>query len=206
MHHNNPASLTEAQRDEIRRSQCAPGAIKVTSKRALYTAYLYTNASGEPCARAFAGKAIKPAIRLRYRCDRSRASHIAEFAQRLEAAEDRKIERRAARNSGHQLKAGDVLSAMWGYEQTNIDYYEVTKLIGKTMVEVREIASERKGDAYMQGECTPVPGHYIGAPKRRKADGTCVRVDGIRRASKEEPTAYVGGRPLYRARRWTAYA
>ena len=171
MSHRNPASLTEAQRNEIRRAMLPAGAIRAAHKRGLWTVFLYTNPRGMICAAAFAGKAIKPAFRAGFTTEALRVQHCADFARRMERAEEEKRARRAARNSGHQLKAGDVLSSVWGYDQTNVDYYEVTRLIGKTMVEVRKIACESKADAWMQGEMVPVPGSYIGEPKRRKADG-----------------------------------
>jgi integrating conjugative element membrane protein (TIGR03745 family) len=64
----------------------------------------------------------------------------------------------------HGLKVGYVLSASWGYEQTNIDYYEVTALVGRRSVEVREIAQELKETGNMLGECRPTKGKFIGKP------------------------------------------
>lgn len=37
------------------------------------------------------------------------------------------------------IKVGDVFLALWGYEQTNASYYQVVRIAGKTMVEVRRI-------------------------------------------------------------------
>lgn len=50
---------------------------------------------------------------------------------------------RAISANRHDYKPGDVLSAVWGYEQTNVDYYEVTAITPGT-VTVRKIASEKK--------------------------------------------------------------
>lgn len=41
----------------------------------------------------------------------------------------------------HNFKTGDILYSSWGYDQTNINFYQVTKLVGKTMVELREVHS-----------------------------------------------------------------
>jgi len=71
----------------------------------------------------------------------------------------------------HSLNVGDILRASWGYDQTNIDYFQVTALVGKSMVEVREIGyATRNEDAYMQGTCTPAPGNFLenAKPLRRK--------------------------------------
>lgn len=40
------------------------------------------------------------------------------------------------------IKVGDVFYASWGYEQTNIDFFEVVALKGKTQVVIKEVALE----------------------------------------------------------------
>ena len=65
------------------------------------------------------------------------------------------------------VKVGDVFYNSWGYEQTNIDFYEVVKLRGKTQIVLRAIASEV---VEVLGFCStkvkPVKGswtkHYLG--------------------------------------------
>ena len=42
----------------------------------------------------------------------------------------------------NSLQIGSILYASWGYDQTNIDFYEVTKLIGRTTLELRELGQE----------------------------------------------------------------
>jgi hypothetical protein len=67
----------------------------------------------------------------------------------------------------HTLKVGDVLYSSWGYDQTNIDFYQVTRLVGKQSVEVREIASESTyEDRFMSSEKRARPGVFLaGDPK-----------------------------------------
>lgn len=38
-----------------------------------------------------------------------------------------------------KIKIGDIFSCSWGYEQTNIDFYIVVGLAGKTMVNLQKI-------------------------------------------------------------------
>jgi len=40
-----------------------------------------------------------------------------------------------------QLTEGSILCCSWGYDQTNIDFYQVVRLVGKTMCEVVKIES-----------------------------------------------------------------
>ena len=43
----------------------------------------------------------------------------------------------------HPLQIGSILYTSWGYEQTNIDFYQVIELIGTSTVVLREIAQEK---------------------------------------------------------------
>ncbi|HCB5058448.1 TPA: hypothetical protein M0F96_004014 [Salmonella enterica subsp. enterica serovar Paratyphi C] len=39
------------------------------------------------------------------------------------------------------VSVGDIFVASWGYEQTNVSFYQVISLHGKTTVTVREICA-----------------------------------------------------------------
>ena len=66
------------------------------------------------------------------------------------------------------MEIGTVLISKWGWEQTNIDFYEVVKITEKT-VTIRQIASkEVESDTSMSGYVIPDKGSYIGEPIRRK--------------------------------------
>lgn len=88
---------------------------------------------------------------------------------------------------------GDILRSMWGYEQTNIDYYEVTALIGKHTVEIREVSRQSEETQSMQGVCVPVPGAYIGEPMRKRADESgSVKINSFAWARKVEAKTVAG--------------
>lgn len=76
-----------------------------------------------------------------------------------------------------KLAVGDVLRASWGYDQTNVDYYEVIELVGKASVKVREIAQDKKEEGFMCGRTVPKPGEYCGAAKvfRVCSDGASIK-------------------------------
>ena len=63
---------------------------------------------------------------------------------------------------------GDILSSSWGYNQTNIDFYEIVGFT-KTMVKLRKIEKKRVGDRGTSLLVMPVPGRYKGPVLRRKA-------------------------------------
>jgi len=61
------------------------------------------------------------------------------------------------------VKVGDIFYNSWGYDQTNIDWYQVTALTksGKS-VKVRPIAGKIKETGFMSGESSPVKGKFTG--------------------------------------------
>ena len=40
------------------------------------------------------------------------------------------------------IQVGDLFVSQWGYEQTNVTFFQVVKLLGKTSVRVREVIPE----------------------------------------------------------------
>lgn len=135
------------------------------------------------------------------------AEYLEKHQARAREQAERKAEQAAKRAAGHKLQVGDVLRSSWGYDQTNIDFYEVTKLIGKRMVEIRELSQEREATEWAQGKCVPVPGAYIGEPMRKTVSdsGDSVRIASYAGAYKIEPTM-VAGVKVYPVSHWTAYA
>ena len=55
---------------------------------------------------------------------------------------------------------GDILYHSWGWEQTNIDYYQIVK-VTKASVVLREIAQDKEYTHDMSGMCSPVPNEFI---------------------------------------------
>lgn len=68
----------------------------------------------------------------------------------------------------HTLTVGQILESMWGYDQTNVDFYEVVK-VTRTTVVVRKLRAEAvEQRAHMSSTVTPNPEDYAGEPFRRK--------------------------------------
>lgn len=68
------------------------------------------------------------------------------------------------------LKAGDILSSAWGYDQTNYDFYEVIKVSGKfaTLRHLEQVNSWKNDNpAELVGTTVPIPGKYQGKEFRR---------------------------------------
>jgi hypothetical protein len=194
-----PIEPTEAVKQAERwRDQANPDREKVIAPD--YSGVVYLFDKNGPCLCAYRGRAKKPALLVRYKTEERRDEAAAEFLNGTmkRKANSRKAEERA-------LKVGDVLRSMWGYEQTNIDYYLVTRLVGKCSVEIVEIGRQSLSDEYLQGTCIPNPENVIGTPFTKRVNGNYVRISSFQSASKVEPTVIAGAK-IYNADRWTAYA
>jgi hypothetical protein len=65
------------------------------------------------------------------------------------------------------FKIGDILTSTWGYEQTNVDFYEVVGTTAKT-TEIRKLRKAVLERGSMEGTCFPIMDGYEGGPIRRK--------------------------------------
>lgn len=168
-------------------------------------AYLYERGD-VPYAVGFAGKAQKPTFHYRFKDADRRAEFVNAWGDRLIGAAQARDERSQARKAfQHSLEVGDILRASWGYDQTNIDFYEVIAVNGKA-VTIREIAQQKQETGYMSGDCVPVPGNYTGKPMRKLVQaGNCVKIESFAYARKIEAKT-VGGVKVFPVSNWTAYA
>ena len=60
----------------------------------------------------------------------------------------------------HNLKIGDILWTSWGWEQTNIDWWEVVAVPSGKSVKVRQLNDHVVEAGFMSGPSTPVIGSY----------------------------------------------
>jgi len=118
-------------------------------------------------AMGFSGKKAKYDFYYHFQTIEQRHEFITKWENRLKAIAKSKQERKEKRLAPSTLKEGAILYSSWGYEQTNIDFYQVTKVIGSRSVEIRELAQERTPTAWEQGETMPKPGVFIGEPMRK---------------------------------------
>jgi hypothetical protein len=187
------------------------GSSKISSK--IGEAVVYVSAkNGAFYAIGYRGKAERPAFNYRFRSEARRAAYVAEFfadvAASVKAKEERKAAKKAALAGPNPLQVGDVLRSSWGYDQTNIDYYEVVELVGKRSVKIREIGGEAIETGFMSGISTPKPGSYIGPAvvKRVDENGSAkVRNFGVW-ALKMEPIKVAGKPVAYATSNWSSYA
>jgi len=159
--------------------------------------YVYTNAKGQLCAIGFHGRAQKPDFNYRYSNEDKRAQAVARFIESRQAHANAQANYKAQRNQPSKLRIGDILVSSWGYDQTNIDFYEVTATRGERTVEIRKIAQTQEPTEWAQGIATPRPGEYLTQPQTyRVTYGESVTIASYASARKWD------GRP----RRYSSYA
>lgn len=115
---------------------------------------------------------------IRFRSMERLAEYCGEWISNKEKIAAYEAERKAKKaelmkSMNHPFKIGQVLYDSWGWEQTNIDFYEIVEIKNKSIV-IREIASKyapsenQKGISSMAAYVEPVPGAYVGEPQLKK--------------------------------------
>jgi hypothetical protein len=118
--------------------------------------YTY-EANGVCYGLAFRGSAMRPEWHYRFRSVERRDEQITTWLQGLEASQARKDAEQAARRVWTPTtKPGDILVRSWGYDQTNVDFYVVTRVRGRA-VWLRTLAhTEIEATQSMAGYVSPL--------------------------------------------------
>jgi hypothetical protein len=170
--------------------------------------YRHTDSLGRPAARGFKGRAIKPSFNYYFANEAAREQYIKIWLQEVRLTVEAKRQRQAQKATfRHSLKVGDILVCCWGYDQTNVDYYEVVHVAGKNTVDIRETAQDSAFDSYrMTDRCVPAPGRYVGAAMRKRVqEGNRIRIESYACAVPLEYTT-VAGKRVYQPRSFSSYA
>jgi hypothetical protein len=183
------------------------GSIKIADKKSTAVAYIYER-NGKVYGMVFVGKQQKPLWHYRFRDAADRAKRIAGQFSTTAASEKQRTEYREAsraKDKAAVFKVGDVFRHSWGYEQTNVDYYQVVGVKGRYAT-VRQINSEGNEEGFMSGKCVPVLGSFKGEEKRCLMKDGRITVDSYgAQAYFVEPTM-VAGMPIYPGSYYSYYA
>lgn len=132
--------------------------------------------NGVPYAIAFHGSAAKPDWHHRFRSIEQRAQHIANYLEGRRQRAATMAARKAERCKPHDYKPGDILASSWGYDQTNVDFYEVIEVTERTIV-VRQVAQECvEGSGGPSEKVVPVPAKYVGEPVKKVVNNGGVKM------------------------------
>lgn len=181
------------------------GSVKVADKASDAIAYFYDAGNGKPAVQVYFGKQNKPVLHCYFIKAAQREARVtALFSARRQALQTQR-ERTAARTAWvNTYKVGDIFRTNWGYEQTNVEFFECTDVRGKHVV-LRELAQDRSVSGMgMQGSCVPLPGQYVGEPLRRLAQERGIKIDTCRTAWIVEGKTVAGIRVIEPST-WTAY-
>lgn len=119
------------------------GALKIVPKSGVGVAYIVKNwgPRSVTLAKLFVGNSGKPALFATFKNESRAFEHIAEMFTNIEQHKQSVTRRRAESNAGHSLKVGDVITNSWGYDQTNVDWYVITRT-SHNFVWLREICAD----------------------------------------------------------------
>lgn len=121
--------------------------------------------NGKFYAKVFNNNAKKEWNRQKYyysfKNEQSRNEWIMEFVNEQKSREEQMAKWKAEKAiTVNPAKVGDILYSSWGYEQTNIDFYQVIEVKGKSIV-IREIGASYKETGYMSGDKSALKDHFL---------------------------------------------
>jgi len=150
------------------------------------TIFVKTDDKGRPILKMFYGNATKPKENFFFRTVEQREKYIAEKVEIRKARKESKIKYKEEQNKARELAVGDILVSSWGYEQTNVDFYQVIALAGKASVSIRPINASSVGGGWdMTDYVEPVKDSFKGEAFTKKVTfGTMIKINSFMTASK----------------------
>ena len=191
--------VDEVMRNTMDRSFYIPkNSIEIKNGDAV--AYTYSM-DGKPIAMGFYGKTKKPIFHYRFKSPEKMQEYIEKFFSDRKEHFVRKAEAKAKRLSAGQemannAKVGDIYSSMWGYDQTNIDFYQIVAKKGKMSFMLQKIGSiVSSNNGYGAEYVMPNPEHTKGEPMLKRMTEYGFNINSFATASpwdgkEEEQTAY----------------
>ena len=128
---------------------------------------------GRPSAIGFTGTKGKPDFYYYFKDETRRETYINKFIeeqkQKLEYKAERKAKKQAPAIHVLPYKPGDIIYNSWGYDQTNVDFYQVVRCT-KSSVFIRQIKGEFASSAGcdMAAYVTPLKNEFTGEEIRKK--------------------------------------
>lgn len=153
--------------------------------------YIGKTARGAVHIVAFHGKAQKPAINETWRRPEGAAKRVADYLGNLRARATYKAEQKAKRAAFvHNVQVGDIYRTSWGYDQTNVEFFEVVEVRGKYAI-LREIACAVGEQGGPSERVVPQSGAFLepryagddqGLPIRRLIQEGRIKISDVRTA------------------------
>lgn len=143
------------------------------------TLYVYETTNGKPCLISFWGTSAKPDQHHSYRTDEQRNAAILRWRESVESSVKFRADRKAtAAATPNPFKVGDIVNTSWGYDQTNVDFYIVTRR-SDGCVWVRAIVQDSEATGWCQERVWPkMPIEMVGPEMRCRVIGGHFSVKG----------------------------
>ena len=116
----------------------------------------------------------KALFNYRFKSPERMAEYCSEWIERVEkninSENERKaIKKEAQKNMNHNFVEGSIIYNSWGYDQTNIDFYQIVEVKPKSVI-IREIASSyvKGSEGFMCANVKPIKDYFVGEPILKK--------------------------------------
>lgn len=94
----------------------------------------------------YAGKAVNPNFHYKFKDVPDFIQYVVDFLKNRLERKQKVLANKEKRLQPHSLREGDILYASWGYDQTNVDFYKVVKLVGKNKVKIVKLGKDHVGE------------------------------------------------------------
>ncbi len=112
------------------------------------------------------GRRLKPGFSYRFSNEIKRSQFINNWLDDKRKIIEEKLERRNFKTS---LIAGSILYCSWGYDQTNVEFWQVVKKKSDKTVVIRQLAVKNlEPDKRMLGKIIPIPNVFHSAEQFEK--------------------------------------
>lgn len=163
------------------------GSTKIADKSSTAVCYLKeekrANGASYIHVVGYDGRKQKPAFNYTYGSMKSAEGAIQRYFEACQSADAYRAKRQAERKKPHSLKVGDVLTGSWGYDQTNVEAYQVVEVVGDRTVKIQKISFQALDDpsGYDSQYVKPAPGKFVGNEvlTRRASADNYVRLNDV---------------------------
>jgi hypothetical protein len=123
------------------------------------------------CAIGYESYRKTPIFNFRFQNNEQRDKYIKDWLEGLQRRYAEKLRYQEARkNFVNNFKVGDIVYDSWGYDQTNIDFYQVIEVKPKSVV-IRRLKQTTTEDSFMSGLTFPLVNEFDGEPILKKLVG-----------------------------------
>lgn len=121
---------------------------------------------------AYKGKSKKPFIYTRFKTVERMKEAVSQNIQsdnlsHQNAIKNKEEQKARIKKFRDQLEIGTILYTSWGYEQTNVDFYQVIEKSGAYCV-IRELKQAYDATGSMQGYVVPLPNEFTSKEPMKK--------------------------------------